>query len=775
MNINKIVPNTCHIWILFILIFSINHSLAQNATIRGFIYEKETGEPIIFTNVYLYRTSLGAATDVNGFFAIAQVPPGDYLLMVTYLGYDTLSMPLTVNANDVITKKLYLSQSSVLLKEVNISGTREEARMETRTSVIKITPKQIQQIPSIGGQPDLAQYLQVLPGVIFTGDQGGQLYIRGGSPVQNKVLLDGMTIYNPFHSIGLFSVFDTEIIRNVEIYTGGFGAEFGGRISSVMNITTRDGNKRRLSGRAGISTFGAELQLEGPLKKENDTGGGTSSFILSAKNSYLEQSSKALYQYIDTAGLPFNYMDLYGKLSLNGSNGSKANFYGFYYSDVVNNYRALSDFNWNSVGGGVNFVVIPGKSPALMEGHIDYSNYKITLDEVSTPTRSSQINGFDVGLDFTYFLGKDVVKYGVELLGYETSFDYTNSLNRKIEQKENTTELGGYVKYKMVKGKFLIEPSFRLQWYASLGNISPEPRLALKYNATDKLRFKLAGGLYSQNLISARSDRDVVNLFYGFVSGPDNLQEEFDGKKVKHKLQKAEHIILGLEYDLMEYATFNLEGYYKNFSQLTNINRNKIYDDNGENQDKPYYLRKDFIIENGHAEGVEISFKYDRNYLYFWAAYSLAWVKMYDGQIEYYPHYDRRHNVNLVASYTFGSSGDWEANARWNFGSGFPFTRTQGFYEKLTFQDGINTDYTTENGELGIQYDDVNGGRLPYYHRLDISLLRRFHFGRYARLEATVGVTNLYNRNNVFYIDRITGERVDQLPFMPSAGMRFFF
>jgi hypothetical protein len=131
--------------------------------------------------------------------------------------------------------------------------------------------------------------------------------------------------------------------------------------------------------------------------------------------------------------------------------------------------------------------------------------------------------------------------------------------------------------------------------------------------------------------------------------------------------------------------------------------------------------------------------------------------------------------VNIVASYKFGSSKNWEANARWNFGSGFPFTKTQGFYEKLTFGDGINSDYTTENGQLGIQYDEINGGRLPYYHRLDLSLLRRFQFSKYTRLEVTVGITNVYNRTNIFYVDRITGERVNQLPFMPSAGMRFFF
>ena len=188
---------------------------AQTGTLRGFVYEKESGEPILFTNVYFYKTTIGAPTDANGYFAITRIPPGDYILMVTYVGSDTLKIPVTIKANEIISKKLYLSKSTFTLNEINVSAARQDKVRETQTSIIKVTPKEIQQIPAIGGQPDLAQYLQVLPGVIFTGDQGGQLYIRGGPPIQNKVIYDGMIVYNPFHSIGLFSVFDVDILKNM--------------------------------------------------------------------------------------------------------------------------------------------------------------------------------------------------------------------------------------------------------------------------------------------------------------------------------------------------------------------------------------------------------------------------------------------------------------------------------------------------------------------------------------------------------------------------------
>lgn len=750
-------------------------AVAQNASVKGFAYEKASGEPVIFTNVYLYRTNMGATTDVNGFFAIPSIPPGKYTLMVTYLGYDTLRMEIDLVKGQQMIQKLYLNKAAYDIKGVDVVAESQEKTNEIRTSVITVTPKKITQIPSVGGTPDLAQYLQVMPGVIFTGDQGGQLYIRGGSPVQNKVLLDGMLIYNPFHSIGLFSVFDTDILRNADIYTGGFGAEYGGRISSVMDITTRDGNKKRYSGKIDANTFGAKVLFEGPIVKQKEDGKGSSSFIVSVKNSYLKESSKLLYNYIDTAGLPFNYLDIYSKISINSASGSKVNLFGFRFDDKVN-YRGISDFKWISYGGGLNFVVLPTKTSMLIEGTAAYSTYGISLlVDGSENERSSSVNGFNIGLDFTYFLKKGQLQYGIEVLGFQTDYVFYNTEDHKITQNESTTEFALYLKYKLVAGKWLVEPSIRAHEYASLSNFSPEPRLSVKFNATKWFRVKFAGGMYSQNLISAVSDRDVVNLFYGFISGPDNLQEEFDGRTVTHKLQKADHLILGFEFDLWKHLTLNVEGYYKYFSQLTNLNRNKVYDDNGDYSDIPDVLKKDFIIETGDAEGIDVTLKYDNRQVYVWAVYSYGFIHRYDGIDKYFPHYDRRHNINLVASWTFGKNLNWDLNGRWNLGSGFPFTQTQGFYENITFDDGINTDYTTANGETGIVYAPINQGRLPYYHRLDVTMKRRFEVGPNSTLELYAGVTNVYSRKNIFYFDRISYQRIDQLPVMPSLGLSWKF
>lgn len=766
--------------ILFVFVIPAGFLFGQDASIRGFVYEKENGEPVIFSNVYLQGTNMGGSTDINGYFSITRVPEGSYTLLVTYLGYDTIREAIQLRKGEVINKKFQLVESSVSLGTVNVTAERIEAMTETKTSVINLTPKTLKKIPSIGGQADLAQYLQVLPGVIFTGDQGGQLYIRGGSPIQNKVLLDGMIVYNPFHSIGLFSVFDTDMIRNAEVFTGGFSADYGGRISSVMDITTRDGNKNKLAGKIGASTFGAKVLLEGPIVKPKTDQSGSSSFVLSVKNSYLEQSSKTLYSYIEKDGLPFNFLDIYGKASINASNGSKINFFGFSFDDQVNNYKALSDFGWKSFGGGSDFLIIPGKSPVLIEGNLAYSSYKAKLTEQSAPERSSSINGFNMGFHFTYFLGKDLIKYGVEILGFKTAFNFTNGVGRKIEQIENTTELAGYVRYKGSFGKLLFEPSLRLQYYASLAEISPEPRLAMKYLLTDHVRLKFAAGLYSQNLIAANSDRDVVNLFYGFLSGPDNLPAKFDGNEVTSKLQKAAHLILGTEIDLTNHLNVNIEGYLKNFSQLTNLNRNKLYDEATADFSVPDRLKKDFIIEKGAAYGADVAFKYELNKIYVWAVYSLGFVnKSFEEEAgdlyTYRPHYDRRHNMNVILSYTAGALKQWELSARWNYGSGFPFTQVQGNYEYLSFNQGINYDYTTANGQLGMIYGDLNAGELPSYHRLDLDVKKRFYFSEHSEMEINLSLTNIYNRKNVFYVDQITNEVLRQLPLMPSLGITFTF
>jgi hypothetical protein len=389
--------------------------------------------------------------------------------------------------------------------------------------------------------------------------------------------------------------------------------------------------------------------------------------------------------------------------------------------------------------------------------------------------RESGINGFNVALNFTNFLGKDDIKYGFEMNGFNTSFKFINAYGKELSQDESTTELAGFVKYKKAVGRLIIEPGLRIQAYASLGNYSVEPRLGAKLNVTDRFRLKAATGMYSQNLLSAVSDQDVVNLFYGFLSGPDELPEKFNGKDVTSKMQTAIHYVGGAEFNIGEHAEINVEGFYKDFTQLTNINRDKRYDNTTENQNIPETQRRDYIIETGSSYGADITYKYEYKRFYFWAVYSLTYVKRFDGTRNYFPNFDRRHNINLVGTINWGKEAAWSFNTRWNFGSGFPFTQTQGNYEQLNFSNGVSSNYATQNGQLGIYFTDINTGRLPYFHRLDASLSRKVKLSEHTLMTLTAAATNVYSRDNIFYFDRVNFRRINQLPIIPTVGINLTF
>ena len=761
--------------ILFVfIIFTSLELLAQTGTVRGFVYEETSGEPAMFSNVVLEGTKIGGVTDANGFFNLSKVPVGQYKLLVTYIGFESKEEIIEVKADKILDKKYYLSESSIQLNTVQLSAERQEAKTSVNTSVIKLTSKSLKKLPSIGGDADIAQYLQVLPGVVFTGDQGGQLYIRGGAPIHNVVLLDGMILYNAFHSIGLFSVFDTDVIKTADVYTGGFNAEYGGRISSVVDIKTRDGNKKRLAGKVAASTFGSKLLLEGPLFKQKENG-SSSSFILSSKTSYIDRTSNTLYSYISDEGLPYSFLDIYGKASFTGSNGSKFNMFGFNYGDDVL-YSSLVNYSWNSYGFGSNFILIPSGSSMLVEGNFAFTNYDTEQTNVGAKPKLSSINGFNSGLDFTYFLeGESQIKYGIEVLGFGNTLNFYTPSNILVDHNDNTTEFAGFVKYKYVGTRLLLEPSVRYHSYTSLGESSFEPRLGLKYNLTENLRFKSAGGVFSQNLIAVNTGREVVNLFQGFISSTTNLPDELNGEDRTSFLQRAKHAIVGLEYDINDKWTVNVEAYVKDFNQLINLNRNKLYEDDENNFDIDDELKKDFIVETGLAKGLDFLFKYNDQRTSLWMVYSLGKVTRTDAFGTYLPHYNRTHNLNFVGSYVFGKDKSWTIDARWNFGSGFPFTMTQGYYENMTFDQGIATDVTQSNDDLGILYADINTGQMPSYHRLDASLKKQIKFSKNSLLEVIFSITNIYDRANIFYYDQLTDSRIDQLPIMPSVGANWQF
>ena len=266
------------------------------------------------------------------------------------------------------------------------------------------------------------------------------------------------------------------------------------------------------------------------------------------------------------------------------------------------------------------------------------------------------------------------MNYGFNLNGFNTKYTTYNEVGRKIEDENFTTEIGAYYNYRGIFKRWVVQTGVRAQLYASLNTISFEPRLAAKYNASENIRFKFSGGRFSQNFTSASSDKDIVNLFNGLLSAPTNVQDqfvnEFGGtRQVNNGLQYAWHGIAGVEIDLGENITVNLEGYYKYFSQLSNINQNKLYEDVAAFELIDDVFKKDFIIESGQSMGADLLIKYSKDRLFLWGVYSYGHNVRWDGFNEYYPVFDRRHNINIVGSYIFGDKKDFEMSVRWNLGS----------------------------------------------------------------------------------------------------------
>lgn len=770
---------------------------AQNqggkGTLRGTVIDA-AGEPLAGATVFIPELKAGAYTNDRGIYSIPKLEPGSYEVVAFYFGYDTAREVVSVPRDGFVTVGFTLQEKQVYTNQVEITGQKQTGEIDRQNvdiGVEEISAAEINLIPSLGSA-DLAQYLQVLPGVVFTGDQGGQLFIRGGTPIQNMVLMDDMVVYSPFHSIGLFSVFDPDYIRKVDVYSAAFPAQYGGRISSIIDIDVRNGNLNELAGKAEFNTFSSALLLEGPLLRKTEGGAGIS-FLLSARNNYIDRSSPVLYPYIESQfegpdGLPYNFLDIYGKLTLSDGINS-ANVFGFRHTDNVN-YEFPANIGWESLGGGGNFQVLPSGAGAIISGNVAYSNYFTSLaNQTDSFPRSSSIEGFNGSLKVGYiFNSVDELDFGISFLGFTTDYVFTTDFGLRPQQQASNTEASFFLNYKKVfqqtkaNGKTferaVIEPGVHIHYYNNQVRAQLEPRLRAKLNL-NRVSLSAGAGLYSQNLLAAVSDRDVVNFFQGFLSAPTGVANQ----QRRTTLQTSWHGLFGVQAELIPFLTTTVEGWYKGFTQLTNVNRDAQFPGD------PAY-----VTETGEAYGVDLILKYQNANWYLYGTYGLARVTRTDRLDQdpprtYPPNFDRRHNVNVVAAYQSGQfevidpAGRrlrpkfevpiWEVSLRWGLGSGFPFTQTQGYFEKLDFTgDGAQTDISTQNGTLGLLLaDELNGGRLPYYHRLDLAVKRRFLLRNKLLIETSASVINAYNRQNLFYFDRERFASVFQLPVVPTLGV----
>ncbi|MDX1741159.1 MAG: TonB-dependent receptor, partial [Rhodothermales bacterium] len=499
---------------------------AQTATLRGFVVDDEGGESLFGVNIILRSADgsvRGAATDTEGFYIVTRIPPGTYAFSASFIGFTTETDTIRFSGDETVTRNVRLEVSQAEMEEVVIEADRVRQPAAVTAGLQSVSPQDIELIPAPDVSADLVNYITTLPGVVSTGDRGGKLFIRGGEPTQNLVQLDGMLVYQPFHIVGFYSAFPADIVRNADIYAGGFGARFGGRLSSVVDVSTRNGNKRRLNAAATVAPFVSSARIEGPIVRDR------LSVILSARQSIIDQGAANI---IDQ-NLPFRFGDQFAKLHASLSSTSQIAITGLHTSDrgVVGVREELADIDsdttdqvaWDNLAVGTRFIVLPSRMPVFAEILLSISQLDQEFGPRSDPVRSSSISMFNGSANVTYFTERADVHWGLFIQSSELDSDLGGQFQNVETEKEFVTEAGFYVEPEIrVTDDLVLRPGLRLHSVPSKAKTFFEPRFRVVWT---RGIHQLSGafGQYHQQIVGLNDRRDAGEVFTAWSGAPLGL------------------------------------------------------------------------------------------------------------------------------------------------------------------------------------------------------------------------------------------------------------
>lgn len=736
----------CFVIGIIVLLQGISLYGQKSGTLRGFLTDEHNGEALAFGNVYIKETKAGCSTDANGYYYITGITGNKtYTVIYSYVGYETKELKIVIQPNKITQENVSLKASSYQMQAIEkIGESYKTEKNSTNLGLQRISVKELERLPK-GVETDVFRSLQYIPGVKSTGDVSARYYVRGGASNQNLVLLNGATVYNPFHALGLFSVIDPEMINNVEFFKGGFASEYGGRVSSVLKVLTKDGNKNRISGKASSSLMTGKLLLEGPF-----TEGG--SFIATGRKSY---SNQILKKFLNDQSIPINFYDFSFKVNTKNpfiENG-KFVFYGFLSGDKLeNDDPTKEDFNWNNNIFGFDWYQVYD-SPLFSKLSISTSRFngEVIPNFSNTKQRKNEVTDNTFSFDITYiFDSKDELSLGMALKTLNTKLMLENQTGALSDVSDFGGNVSIYLKYKFLRYENLgIDFGSRINTasFTPGGEFTIEPRVSATYRLSPQIALKAAWGIYQQEVTTISDEKEVISLFEPWIITPEYLDPA-----------RSTHYTGGAEIDLTSKLNLQVEGYYKKVINLPLINENKVYNDD-----------PDLVSGEGEAYGMEVLLKYTDLPFSFTTSYSLSYAyNTLDGW-RFYPKYDSRHNLNIILDYNFGN--DWVANIIWSYNTGLPFTKLIGYYDKLYVNDFYSNWIFSSSYIPYAILGDKNVGRLPDYHRMDISLSKKFSFS-FANVYLDLSIINVYDRKNIFYFKRDTGERVNMLPFLPSATIK---
>ena len=712
-------------------------------TLRGIVRDSVTSEVLPYANVYIPEISTGVSTDNRGFFIIPSIPASkNYTINVTYVGYKSQKTTAVIQENKITDITIYLTKSTIEMENVVVSGKKTNS---VEVTAQKIPIKEIENM-SFGVETDAMRAIQLLPGVQSAGDVSARYYVRGSASNENLVLLNGTPIYNPFHALGILSVIDPDIINSVEFYKGGFGANYGGRLSSVMNIITKDGNRNNFGATVALSELTAKGALEGPIPD--------GSFIITGRKSY---SNEILKKFTNNKSIPIDFYD--ASFKVNYSNPeflpiSKFTFFGFTSNDKIDYKDKLhADYNWSNSNVGFNWFTAAKNSPLFAELTLYYSKFSGGEIPITSSDRYIE-NGLDditFKTDFTYVFNDRNEFYGGIKIDYiKTRLLLNNSTGKLNNVGSEGTLFSGYGGVKLLNTKrFKADLGSRVNALnlAEGPSLLFEPRVNLTYNLLSTLDLKAAWGIYQQQLVTISDEDEVLALFQPWIIIPSYL-----------KVPNAIHYIGGFDYYLTEQLKLDIEGYYKVMHNLAVLNDQVIYPTDPQ-----------LINASGKSHGAEATIDYHNQWINAQLSYSYSWTTKDVKNIVYHPRYDSRNAVKVYINFELGKS--WRAGVMWSYNSGMPYTQIYGYYNKYNPAEIFNSISILTSYAYFPILAARNAANLPDYHRLDINLSKEFRFS-FMKLSIDLNVINVYDRKNFFYFDTETGQRVNMLPFLPSIAIK---
>ncbi len=708
--------------IIALLAFQFTYGQSAASSISGEVRDAITKQPLPGSNIVIVGTTLGATCDMNGYFVIKNIKIGKYQLKVSSTGYESqTNSDVVIAPNRNLKISFDLKTSAVQMKEIQIMSTYFSHSTESPLSVRTLSPEEIRRSP--GSAEDIFRVMQSMPGVATAGGKSAQLIVRGGSPDENRTLLDNIEIYNPIHfartgeSMGIISIVNPALLEKVDFLTGGFPAKYGDKMSSVFEMTLQDGNKELFNTDVNANIAGFGVMVDGPVSENG-------SAIFSLRRGFFD----ILTSIMNKPAAP-RYYDAVGKLTYNLDSKNRISLVGFYYLDQIDkqgttkestssskyDYMKRDDYgtafgiNWRSLVSSKAFTL----TTLSFTGN-GWTTKQGTLTDPALLGEDILENEFSLKSELTYEISKDInIKLGGMYKAIDSHNDsWTPADTLRTGEIKNAATISynpdmtnkSYL-FAQVETKLFpsiqLSAGLRFERFALTNESNLSPRLALTYNLLDNTSLNLAFGKYFQTPASYQISPDVRNL------------------ELKSAL--ATHYVAGIEQRISDDTRATIEVYYKELASLfvsPNDTSNLLLN-----------------TGSGYAKGIEVSMQKKFNGgVVGSASYSYSISKRRDNASAslYDFEYDRPHIINLIGGMELGDG--WQIGAKFQFASGNPYTPVDGVAKKA--------------GQYYLIDGAINSARYPDYHKIDVRVDKQFNFDKWS-LTAYLDLWNIYNRDNI--------------------------